>query len=293
VALIHGCEKAALALIKKGAKINKKTPDGWSPLYLSLRNGCEKAALLLIEKGADVNKKDPGKRWSLLHFALRYGCEKAALLLIEKGANVNEKDPRKRWSPLHFALKYGCEKAALLLIEKGANVNEKTFTSNRTPLHLALRHGYDEVVLALIEKGAKVSESDRNGWNSFHFASYWGRFEAYKNLIQESGDLYDIFVMLDQHQNSPFHLAAKKWQERILYLQLINDNTKFDAKNSQENTAVDLAGPHKEKLNWLIKNRELLKPENVNKLTEKQLEGIKEHAPLIFEIILQEMSKDH
>ena len=47
----------ARLLIDRGAKVNKRKNDGWTPLHLAAYNNRLKLAQLLIDNGADKNVK--------------------------------------------------------------------------------------------------------------------------------------------------------------------------------------------------------------------------------------------
>jgi len=76
-------------LIKKGADVNVKDEDGWTPLHLACYNGRFDVAKLLIENGADVNIKEDGSSWTSLHFASWRGDHRMVKLLIDNKADIN------------------------------------------------------------------------------------------------------------------------------------------------------------------------------------------------------------
>ena len=101
-------------------------------------HGCKKESIeLLIDKGADVNSKT-NELFTPLHFAMIHGCKKEIIeLLIDKGADVNSKD-NELFTPLSSAILNNCEKEIIeLLINKGADVSLKGFRSS-TALHHAI-----------------------------------------------------------------------------------------------------------------------------------------------------------
>ena len=54
----NGHEAIVSLLLEKGADVNAKNNDGWTPLHWASENGHEAIVSLLLEKGADVNAKD-------------------------------------------------------------------------------------------------------------------------------------------------------------------------------------------------------------------------------------------
>jgi ankyrin repeat protein len=77
-------------LLKKGANIEAKDEDGWTPLIYAARNGHTPTCALLLEKGADIKaKNDYG--WTALMCAAANGYTPTCALLLEKGADLNAK----------------------------------------------------------------------------------------------------------------------------------------------------------------------------------------------------------
>ena len=73
-------------------------------------------AEFLIEKGADVNAKDRDA-FTPLHLATQLVYTDMAALLIAKGASLNEKEQSWGKTPLHFVAQHGTDALARLLDE--------------------------------------------------------------------------------------------------------------------------------------------------------------------------------
>lgn len=78
---------AALALLERGAKVNRK---GWSPLHYAAAGDAADIARILIERGAALDSRAPGGLTPLM-MAAREGQESAVAVLLEAGANTSLK----------------------------------------------------------------------------------------------------------------------------------------------------------------------------------------------------------
>jgi ankyrin repeat protein len=76
------------ALLEKGADVNAKRNDGWTPLHWASCENHIEIAELLIEKGADVDAKD-NENWTPLHWASCENHIEIAELLLKAGAYLN------------------------------------------------------------------------------------------------------------------------------------------------------------------------------------------------------------
>jgi len=176
----------AKLLIEKGAEVNAKDTDGWTPLICASRDGHIEVAKLLIEKEAEVNAKDTDG-WTPLILALRFGHFEVAKLLIENRAEVNAKSTYGS-TPLICASSDGHIEVAKLLIEKGAEVNAKS-TDGWTPLICASRNGHIEIAKLLIEKGAEVNAKHKYGSTPLILASRNRHNDIAKLLIEKGAKL--------------------------------------------------------------------------------------------------------
>jgi ankyrin repeat protein len=112
-------------LIKAGAKVDRATRYGVTPIYLASMNGNAAMIDTLIRAGVDPNTANPGGETALMT-ATRTGSIDAVRLLIERGANVNSKEGTRGQTALMWAVLESHPDVARLLIEKGADVNAQT-----------------------------------------------------------------------------------------------------------------------------------------------------------------------
>ena len=94
--------------LEKGADVNAKDDNGWTPLHEAAWNGHKEVVELLIVKGANVNAMDNDSKTPLGQ-ARTFGHTDIAELLIAKGADANAKDHKatqETSSPLISTGKY-------------------------------------------------------------------------------------------------------------------------------------------------------------------------------------------
>ena len=131
-------------LISKGADI--------SPLHFAIYIKDQAKAKSLIESGADVNKRTPNGTTPLSR-AADIGLKDIAELHLVKGANVNAKN-NWDWTPLHSAAEKGHRDIVELLLAKGADVNAKD-GDDLVPLWYAEDEGNTEIAELLRKYEAK------------------------------------------------------------------------------------------------------------------------------------------
>ncbi len=78
-------------LIKKGANIEVKDDENWTPLMCAAHFNSKEVVELLLEKGANIEAKDNEGETALIRAAYNDSKE-VTKLLIKKGANINEKN---------------------------------------------------------------------------------------------------------------------------------------------------------------------------------------------------------
>ncbi|MBI5092273.1 MAG: ankyrin repeat domain-containing protein [Candidatus Hydrogenedentes bacterium] len=148
-------------LIRYGADIRKKSPDGWTPLLLACRANSAAAAETLVsdwalktEEGgkSNIDEKDP-KGQTALHHAIANANWDLVRTLTNKGADVNLPNAQGVL-PIFPIVELGDSSLVLGLLTHGAkpNVADK---SGMTPLQIAVSRKNTPVAQALFQYGAR------------------------------------------------------------------------------------------------------------------------------------------
>lgn len=153
-------EAARLLVDARGADVNARSWNFWTPLHCAATSGQCLAAELLVDRGADVNARaDEGI--SPLHQAVYEGHVETCRLLLERGAEPDVRD-KDGWAPIHYSAMNGNVLATALLLERGADPNAKT-KRGAMPLLLAVSHKHRDVVGLLVkQKNIKLHVVDKN-----------------------------------------------------------------------------------------------------------------------------------
>lgn len=146
-ALDYGQFELALELLKRGASPHISTPQGLSPLALSVIGGSPELVATLLPYGLNSNEEVDLIGTSILMVAALEGQEQIVALLLEHGANPNHQN--------------GDGKTALML---AADMGEAATTS------------------LLIQAGADPRVADQNGQTAYDFARSRGLDELAQGL---------------------------------------------------------------------------------------------------------------
>jgi len=148
-------EKVTKAL-EAGANPSAMGPNSGA-LHCAAFNGHEAVVALLLNKGAEVDVKDR-QSYSPIHLAVSRGHLSIAEQLVAAGADI-ETLTSQNGTPLHIAAASNQQNVLAVLIKAGANLEAKD-TNGLTPLAAAASLGNVEVVRLLIEVGADVNTND-------------------------------------------------------------------------------------------------------------------------------------
>src|SRR5712692_7047953 len=153
-------------------------------LFRAIRQNDVAAVKALLRRGAPVNVKDPDGATPLMYAAL-YGSPACVKLLLDKGA-----DPNTRNAAGATALMWGIGdlRKVRLLLEKDADVNAHS-KAGKTPLLLAAGYnGAADTVKLLLEKGADLAARDQGEANAVVLAAESGDAVVLKLLLDKGGD---------------------------------------------------------------------------------------------------------
>jgi len=161
-------------------------------------------AKFLISKGADVNCRND-QRYTPLHNAVSTGQKQLTKLLLEHGAKVHQHNVYNE-IPLHHACAHDNIEIAELLLQHKSRVNE--FSSFGTPLHevcanehptiktkqmceLLIKHGADvklQCDVVLMPAGVDSTPQRKVGWTPLHVAYWAGNNMCAEILLQHGAD---------------------------------------------------------------------------------------------------------
>ena len=194
--------KAALKLIKGGAKLEVKYNKDQTPLHMAAGMGSEELVGALMEQG-NVNTTDK-HGWTPLHIALQYRHAEIVEILLEAGAQAGFQTPVGR-TPLHVALEH-CDVTSAKLLLRYGSYKDSADESGMTALHLAARDGYKDIVLSLVDQGSDVNAQDKSGKTPLHRAAKEGKTEMVSLLVQRGSDV----TLTDKKGHTALQLAEKK-----------------------------------------------------------------------------------
>ncbi|OKP06952.1 Ankyrin repeat domain-containing protein 50 [Penicillium subrubescens] len=230
-----GDEAAVRLLLEKGAELESKDDDGWTPLACAAMNGHEAVVSLLLEKGAELESKDDDG-WTPLAWAAMNGHEAVVSLLLEKGAELESKVD-DGWTPLTCAAMNGHEAVVSLLLEKGAELESKD-DDGWTPLAWAAMNGHEAVVSLLLEKGAELESKDDDGLTPLAWAAKNGHEAVVKQLL--ATDSVDVNSN-DNNGRTPLAWAVQNDNEAVVRLLLDTDGVDVNSNDKNSMTPLALA----------------------------------------------------
>jgi len=133
-------------LLERGASIEARDQDGYTPLMLAAVNGDAMMVSRLLRKGAKIDATDSEGETALIVSA-KVGRLKSAQALLRGGADTEAKD-REGDTPLIIAAANGDVETATVLLEKGADTQARD-NAGRTPLARAVAEGQGDVARLL------------------------------------------------------------------------------------------------------------------------------------------------
>ncbi|KAJ8404118.1 hypothetical protein AAFF_G00344680 [Aldrovandia affinis] len=195
-----------------------RTPQGKTPLSLSVDRGLEENVTFLLQSGCSPDSQDEDED-SPLVAAIKTDQYDIASLLLCFNAKVNQQGAHRR-TPLHDAARLGKERFRFgltplalaaqcghldivrALLQKGADVESQALDS-ATILFEAAASGSPAVISLLLEYGADANVPKHNGHLPIHRVAHRGHLEALDILIPVT-----TFEAVEDSGISPLHSAA-------------------------------------------------------------------------------------
>jgi len=137
------------------ADVNRRNPDGSTPLQWAVYKGDVAEVKRLLRAGADVSVAN-NYGATPMSLAAEVGNAEMLKVLLEVGANVESPNADGMTALLAVA-RTGNVEAAKLLLDRGAAVDAKEKFGGQTPLMWASARRHPEMMQLLIDKGADVN----------------------------------------------------------------------------------------------------------------------------------------
>ncbi|XP_064545202.1 protein TANC2 isoform X2 [Drosophila montana] len=157
----HGCMDAVNILMSRGAQIDARNRQGYTALWLAVKEGHWSVVEQLLQRGALLDEPLGQARKTPLMIAAEEGHLELLELLLARGATLEAED-HEGFTALSWACLRGHLAAARCLIEHGCNRQHEDH-KGRTALDLAAYQGAASLVLYLLEQGANLEHIDVHG----------------------------------------------------------------------------------------------------------------------------------
>jgi len=141
-------------LIERGADMEGRSGGifGGTPLHCAAWYGRLEAGKCLLDRGANINARDVDCYTPLIN-AIHQGHVEFARMLVERGAVIDVQNCDSK-TALHYAIRYGYTQAVQLLLEHDADVNVRDVVG-KTPSELASLHWDQEIIALMSAYGAE------------------------------------------------------------------------------------------------------------------------------------------
>lgn len=177
-------------ILRVGANLAARGPEGRGHLFLALEKGAVKIAQMLIDLGADIKARDD--RGNGLYLAARRGGAEAIQLLYKNDAGALLEIRNCDGETALFQAVYKDEGVkSLLAIGANARVINK---KRQTLMHVAAAQFSDEAVVPLARAGCRLNAYDKDGNAPIHILTGWrghrtqGCVDCLKRLLALGAD---------------------------------------------------------------------------------------------------------
>ena len=160
-------------------------------LMMACKKGAAKRVKALLLLGVDPNIRRQDEEYtspiSPIFVAVERSHKHVVKLLLSAGANPNE--AYKDITSLYWSVGNNDIGIVRLLLGAGAdaNISSRDLERKRTPLHRSATCNV-KVVKMLLDKGADPNATNERGETPYYLASYWGRKDVVKLLLEAGAD---------------------------------------------------------------------------------------------------------
>lgn len=217
-------------LIKKGASVNERDEDGWSPLMKACENGQVEVVRELVDNGAEIEQRD-NSDWTPLMIVSKIGQANVCKYLLEKNADVDAYD-ENGYNPILLAASNGHEDIINMLLDAHAKIESKD-NCGLTPLTAAAKNGHLEAISVLAARGAQIDKKDEKNYTPLMHASLNGKEKVAELLINLGADIESK----DKLGNTPLLLATMSHSLPLVKM-LVENGANVSARNRYGETAA-------------------------------------------------------
>ncbi len=225
-------EQFACELLEHGADPLMPSPDGDSPLVLTVRLGWLRLQQALLEAGVDCEVRD-SYGMTALHQATVLGREAALKLLVMHGANPDARTPDGQTS-LGMALSSGRRDLATWLDWRSWPLPRRPLRHADVP-DAAMR-GDTEAVRRLLDLGLPVDAVDAQGCTALLRAAGGGHLQVVRLLLMRGADLQRA----SNNGATPLSAAVSMRQNEIIPA-LLDAGAPLEHRFPEEMTVLMLA----------------------------------------------------
>ncbi len=212
---------------------------------IRLNEETTEAMQFLLERGADVNARREDL-WTPLHLAVDIGELEVARTLLGHHADVNSQND-EGMAPLHLLsgreISPGEDNGstlAMLLLESGANVNVRA-KDNATPLHLASYNKRLEIVRVLTDHGANADAENDEGRTALQEV-----LRGNRNLQEDGVAVAQLLLerSAETYARDKYHITASELAlclgEQKIWQVLPDNGVESGSENDRDRTAFHL-----------------------------------------------------
>ncbi|KPU78441.1 uncharacterized protein Dana_GF10397, isoform C [Drosophila ananassae] len=183
----HGCVDVVGILLSRGAQIDARNRQGYSALWLAVKEGHWSVVEQLLQRGALLDEPLGQARKTPLMIAAEEGHLELLELLLARGASLEAQD-HEGFTALSWACLRGHLAAAKTLIENGCNRHHEDH-NGRTALDLAAYQGAASLVLYLLEQGGNLEHIDVHGMRPLDRAIACRNIQAVQVFLRKGAKL--------------------------------------------------------------------------------------------------------